>query len=340
MNTNVLYTEFMYDLAVAVGDGVFPDISLTRLTDYIISYFRHRNVACSVNVTKFPTWCNILLTISDDMDVRQLTLQIKDGENGKIFYFSDHDLVQIQIDKVSSWILSHDTYVDNSRLNDFLCRNRFSSICPQVPAYTFAENDYMQITFPFYINNVQTDTTVSFTLAEDPNFRISQYVHDIVGSLQGIVSESLLQEFRECPGKILKSRIDDLQALSDLVKSTDISSFPKRRTIFETCIVQICRDDNAVTSDNRVSGIAALPWTAAYQHAVFPKLPEITNHEHVLPGARRSYVHLRTLEELMLDEAMLAIEQIGAHPLLTVAVHHLEEAKQALADWIEHTPST
>lgn len=337
MNTNTLYTDFMYDLAVAVGDGALPDASRTRLTDYIISYFRRRNIACYVNITEFLMWCNISLTITEDMVVRQLALQIKDGENGTIFYFTDADLVQIQIDKVSAWILSHDTYVDNGRLGDFLCRNRFNSICPQAPTYTFTENNYLQVTFPFYLNNVLTETTVSFTLTEDPNYRISQYIHDINGSLQDIVSEALLRELNECPGELLKSHIDELHALTDLVKITDKTSLPKRRTVFESCITQICRTDDTVSED-RTPKIAALPWTAVYQHEVFPKLPEIAYREHVTPGARRTYVHLRTLEEHMLDEAIAAIERIGDHPLLTVTVQHLEEAKKALADWIDHTP--
>lgn len=50
---------------------------------------------------------------------------------------------------------------------------------------------------------------------------------------------------------------------------------------------------------------------------------------------RRCRVDLLTDAELAIREAMLAVEEAGAHPLLTDAVVLLGEAKDKVADWVD-----
>ncbi len=50
---------------------------------------------------------------------------------------------------------------------------------------------------------------------------------------------------------------------------------------------------------------------------------------------RRNRVDLYTKAELAIREAMLAVEEAGAHPLLTDAVVLLSEAKNKVADFVE-----
>lgn len=50
---------------------------------------------------------------------------------------------------------------------------------------------------------------------------------------------------------------------------------------------------------------------------------------------RRSFVELLTKEEQELADLMKAIEELGAHPLLTDCIDSLEVARMRLADWVE-----
>lgn len=50
---------------------------------------------------------------------------------------------------------------------------------------------------------------------------------------------------------------------------------------------------------------------------------------------RRNRVDLYTPAETAIREAMLAVENAGAHPLLTDAVVLLSQAKEKVADFVE-----
>lgn len=50
---------------------------------------------------------------------------------------------------------------------------------------------------------------------------------------------------------------------------------------------------------------------------------------------RRSRIDLYTPAETAIRDAMLAVEEAGAHPLLTDAVNLLGQAKDKVADYVE-----
>lgn len=50
---------------------------------------------------------------------------------------------------------------------------------------------------------------------------------------------------------------------------------------------------------------------------------------------RRNDILLQTEEEKDIRDAILAVENLGAHPLLTEAVVLLDQARNKLADWVE-----
>lgn len=50
---------------------------------------------------------------------------------------------------------------------------------------------------------------------------------------------------------------------------------------------------------------------------------------------RRNRIDLLTPAESAIREAMLAVEQAGAHPLLTEAVELLDEAKNVVGDFVD-----
>lgn len=50
---------------------------------------------------------------------------------------------------------------------------------------------------------------------------------------------------------------------------------------------------------------------------------------------RRCYVNKLTPEELKIREAILEVEKLGAHVMLTEVVTKLTDAKDRLADWID-----
>ena len=54
---------------------------------------------------------------------------------------------------------------------------------------------------------------------------------------------------------------------------------------------------------------------------------------NVIP--RRSYVNLLTAEETMLRNALIAVESLGADPLLTACVVAISQARERLADWVD-----
>lgn len=50
---------------------------------------------------------------------------------------------------------------------------------------------------------------------------------------------------------------------------------------------------------------------------------------------RRNFMPEWTNEEILINDAIAKIEKLGANSLLTSAVHHLNEAMDRLADWVE-----
>lgn len=50
---------------------------------------------------------------------------------------------------------------------------------------------------------------------------------------------------------------------------------------------------------------------------------------------RRIKLEENTAEELLIREAVQAVEKLGAHPLLTDVVVKLGEAREKLADWVD-----
>ena len=339
MFTNSLRTDFMFDLAVAIEDGTFNETKPSLITDYIIAYFQNKGVVCSVIISESSHNYYVRIMFSNNSQDLCVSIGIKQHDDKTSFYFTDDDLAQIQIDKVSAWIMSLDTYTFDVSSDMFLGRNRFNRICPVAPHHTFTKNNYLEITFPFYLNNISSPITVSFTLKEEPKSRVSALVRVILNKIHGVVSNDIVDQLRTCPVEVLVSHENELKELTYVIEQFGVSELSGVTTLLESGILRICHNDKSV-SDNVVVSVAALPWTAAYQHEVFPELPKVADHEHVLPGARRAYVDLRTVEERMIVEAILAVERIGAHPLLTNTVVYLENAQKALADWIEHAPST
>lgn len=56
--------------------------------------------------------------------------------------------------------------------------------------------------------------------------------------------------------------------------------------------------------------------------------------------ARRCDINLCTPAELSIRQAILAVEESGAHPLLTEAVELLDQARGKVADFVELPKST
>jgi hypothetical protein len=50
---------------------------------------------------------------------------------------------------------------------------------------------------------------------------------------------------------------------------------------------------------------------------------------------RRNWLELNTPAELKIREAMIAVEEVGAHPLLTDAVILLGQARDKVADFVD-----
>lgn len=339
MSTNSLRADFMFDFAVAVCEGAFPETKSSLITDYIIAYFQNKGVVCSVAISEFSYTYSIRIVFGDNSKDLCFSVGIKQHDDKTSFYFTDNELAQIQIDKVSSWIMTQDTYSADMLDAEFLGRNRFNQICPVAPLHTFKKNNYLEITFPFYLNNISSPTVVSFTLKEEPKRRVHTLVCVILNKIQNVVSKDIVGQLKECPIEVLVSHENELKELDHVIERFSVSELFEVSTIVESGILRICRNDKSV-SDDVVVDDTTLPWTAAYQHEVYPELPKVADHEHVLPGSRRAYADLRTVEERMIVEAMLAVDKIGAHPLLTNTVMYLEQAQKALADWIENTPST
>lgn len=50
---------------------------------------------------------------------------------------------------------------------------------------------------------------------------------------------------------------------------------------------------------------------------------------------RRSYLEHLTREEMMLRDMVTIVEALGAHPLLTDCIVHLDGARTKLAEWVD-----
>jgi hypothetical protein len=55
---------------------------------------------------------------------------------------------------------------------------------------------------------------------------------------------------------------------------------------------------------------------------------------------RRSQLNLNTPAELAIRDAMIAVEEAGAHPLLTDAVNLLQQARDKVADFVDSERSS
>ena len=53
---------------------------------------------------------------------------------------------------------------------------------------------------------------------------------------------------------------------------------------------------------------------------------------------RRAFINKMTPAELAIREAVLKVEKVGAHPLLTDAVNLLEQARNKVADFVDLSP--
>ena len=53
---------------------------------------------------------------------------------------------------------------------------------------------------------------------------------------------------------------------------------------------------------------------------------------------RRAFINKMTPAELAIREAVLKVEEVGAHPLLTDAVNLLEQARNKVADFVDLSP--
>lgn len=54
---------------------------------------------------------------------------------------------------------------------------------------------------------------------------------------------------------------------------------------------------------------------------------------------RRAFLEKRTKEENLITDAMAAVENLGAHPLLTDCVILLEQARNKLSDYVDRPKS-
>jgi len=68
-----------------------------------------------------------------------------------------------------------------------------------------------------------------------------------------------------------------------------------------------------------------------------PAQKEAHNMNDDIP--RRCRVNLLTPAELSIRQAIVAVELVGAHPLLTDAVNLLSQAKDKVADYIDRPPA-
>lgn len=57
--------------------------------------------------------------------------------------------------------------------------------------------------------------------------------------------------------------------------------------------------------------------------------------DYINNAPRRIRVDLYTPEEILIREAMLAVEKLGADPLLTDCVMKLSDAKEKLSDYVD-----
>ena len=80
-----------------------------------------------------------------------------------------------------------------------------------------------------------------------------------------------------------------------------------------------------VTSNDRLHDIA----TAQAAKAV----RKIENDNGLAP--RRADIQRNTPEEKLIRMALVKVEGLGAHPMLTKVVALLDEAREVLADWID-----
>src|SRR6185369_2263158 len=58
------------------------------------------------------------------------------------------------------------------------------------------------------------------------------------------------------------------------------------------------------------------------------------------PSRRRIDIQRLTPAETAIRNAMLAVEDVGADPLLTDAVNLLQQARDKVADYVDHDPGT